>query len=55
MGKRRQTCRRTDAHPFSQACSTHQDMKGLSLLQEQHSHQEIAEEILKLDPATQER
>ena len=24
-------------------------------MQEQHSHQEIAEEILKLDPASQER
>ena len=31
------------------------DQQSAAVVQEQHSHQEIAEEILKLDPASQER
>ena len=31
------------------------DEQSAAVVQEQHSHQEIAEEILKLDPASQER
>ena len=35
----------------SMAC----DQQSAAIAQEQHSHQEIAEELLKLDPASQER
>ena len=40
-----------NCHPDSMAC----DQQSAALVQEQHSHQEIAEELLKLDPASQER